>query len=307
MTPGPAVQAGMHEGVDMSIPKHRARFLAAAAGACALAACGADPELARAAYKAADTAEINNVMSRHSWYHAAMMNPVEVEKIWSKRDDIVIARNTGYWKGESVRKYYGEKVGEPFTTGAFVWHPSTTGVVEVAEDRQTAKGVWYTPGGGGHANADGSKHLDWMWEKYGVDFIREDGHWKIWHMKVYTDWSADSNAGFGKGGMGGPPAGGAPAPGPSPAGRRPAPAKGPAAPAGRKDVENNVMGPGQPPAGAAAPGMPAMPASLTAAEDYTYPKGYSEWNGHSAPRLQPRPPEPYRTFSETWSYVDDGE
>ena len=270
------------------------RLLLPLVGVAGLVACmgGANDEVARAALKAADIAEINNVMSLHSWYHAAMQNGVEVEKIWSKRDDIVIARNTGYWKGANVRKYYGEKVGEPFTTGAFVWHPVTTGVIEVAGDRQTAKGVWYTPGAGGHASADGRKSLDWMWEKYGVDFIREDGHWKVWHMKVYTDWSGDANVNFQKGGMGAPPPGAGPGPGPG----MPPPMSG----AAKKDVENKLMQRG-PPAGM------QMPASLSAAEDVVYANGYKEWSETAAPRLQPRPPEPYRTFSETWSYVDENE
>ncbi|MFO1402347.1 MAG: nuclear transport factor 2 family protein [Steroidobacteraceae bacterium] len=289
------------------------RLLLPLVGVAALAACagGANDEVARAALKAADIAEINNVMSMHSWYHAAMQNGVEVEKIWSKRDDIVIARNTGYWKGANVRKYYGEKVGEPFTTGAFVWHPVTTGVIEVAGDRQTAKGVWYTPGAGGHASADGRKSLDWMWEKYGVDFIREDGHWKVWHMKVYTDWSGDANLNFQKGGMGAPPGGGGDAqpsgapPAGAPQGNGPPPGAGagmppPVSGAARKDVEKMVM----------QSGLPAgvqMPASLSAAEDVVYANGYKEWSETAAPRLQPRPPEPYRTFSETWSYVDENE
>ena len=269
------------------------RHLLPLVGAASLAACAgaANDEVVRAALKAADIAEIHNVMSLHSWYHAAMQNSVEVEKIWSKRDDIVIARNTGYWKGANVRKYYGEKVGEPFTTGAFVWHPVTTGVIEVAGDRQTAKGVWYTPGGGGHANPDGSKSFDWMWEKYGVDFIREDGHWKVWHMKVYTDWSGGANVSFEKGGTGAPPPGG---------GGGPPPGAPPMSGAAQQDVESKLMQ-GGPPPGA------QMPASLTAAEDVTYASRYKEWGGTAAPKLQPRPPEPYRTFSETWSYVDENE
>jgi hypothetical protein len=265
-----------------------------ALGASALAGCAMNDEAARAALKAADIDEINNVMSLHSWYHAAMQSNVEVARIWSQRDDIVIARNTGYWKGANVRKYYGEQVGEPFTTGAFVWHPVTTGVIEVAADRQTAKGVWYTPGAGGHAGADGKQSLDWMWEKYGVDFIREDGRWKIWHMKVYTDWSGEASVNFQKAGMGGPPAGGPP--GESLATGAPPQMSA----AARRDVEAKIL-PGTSPA--AVP----MPASLTAAEDVVYQNGYREWSGNAAPKLQPRPPEPYRTFSETWSYVDENE
>ena len=28
-----------------------------------------------------------------------------------------------------------------------------------------------------------------MYEKYGVDFIKEDGQWKIWHLFVGTDFA----------------------------------------------------------------------------------------------------------------------
>ncbi|MCC7462257.1 MAG: hypothetical protein IT480_07325 [Gammaproteobacteria bacterium] len=60
------------------------------AAAAALIGCGTRDEVMRVALKAADIAEINNV-----------------------------------WQGANVCKYYGETVGEPFTTGAFVRHPVT--------------------------------------------------------------------------------------------------------------------------------------------------------------------------------------
>jgi hypothetical protein len=37
------------------------------------------------------------------------------------------------------------------------------------------------------ANPDGVECL-WMYEKYGVDFIREKGGWKIWKLFVGTDF-----------------------------------------------------------------------------------------------------------------------
>jgi hypothetical protein len=135
----------------------------------------------------------------------------------------------------------------------------------------------------------------------------------VWHMKVYTDWSGDANVNFQKGGMGAPPpaGGGAQPPGAPPAGapqgKAPPPGAGPGpgmppptSGAAKKDVENKVMQ-GGPPAGM------QMPASLSASEDVVYAKGYKEWSGTATPKLQPRPPEPYRTFSETWSYVDENE
>ena len=222
--------------------------------AAMLAACARmDDEAPRAALRAADVADINNLMSLHSWYHAAMQNDVELEKIWSKRPDVIWAQQTGYFKGmDSIRKYYGQKATPEVTEGGFVWHTITSPVVVVADDRQTAKGVWYTPGVGGKLNKDGSGNAGWMWEKYGVDFVREEGQWKIWHMRVYTDFSVPVGGRMGEGGgMGAPP--------PQPS------------------------------------------------WDHTYQHPYEAWAPGVSPKLVPRPPEPYRTFSETWSYADEGE
>ena len=60
-------------------------------------------------------------------------------------------------------------------------HTLTTPVIEVADDGKTAKGLWISPGvecprvplfGGEHQAA-------WCWIKYGVDFAKEDGKWKV--------------------------------------------------------------------------------------------------------------------------------
>jgi hypothetical protein len=34
---------------------------------------------------------------------------------------------------------------------------------------------------------------------------------------------------------------------------------------------------------------------------------YKEWGPDTIPRLVPRPPEPYQTFSDTFSYTDENE
>jgi hypothetical protein len=92
----------------------------------------------------------------------------------------------------------------------------------------------------------------WLWERYGVDFVNENGSWKIWHLHVYTDFGAPVNLGSG---MGGPPG------------------------AGQPQVEAS----------------------------YQARIGYRELGANSYPVLIPRPPEAYRTFSETWSYADPDE
>jgi hypothetical protein len=69
-------------------------------------------------------------------------------------------------------------------------HSMLTPVIEIAEDGQTAKGVWDSFGPGAN-NGNDAGVVAWL--KYAVDFVREDGDWKIWHMQVYpvfnTSWA----------------------------------------------------------------------------------------------------------------------
>ena len=112
-----------------------------------------------------------------------------------------------------------------------------------------------------------------MFEKYGVDFVLEDGVWKIWHMHVYTDtaWSLGGKISASPGGMGGPPPGGSPTPQAETVGSEtasaPAPMKGP-------DIDK---------------------------------VNYKELSPTTEIVLVPRPPVPYKTWKDTWSYVDPGE
>ena len=88
-------------------------------------------------------------------------------------------------------------------------HPLTTGLVEVARDGQTAKGLWYSIGNEAMARPDGTAHVQWMLGKVAADFVREADGWKLWHIvgstdvdcqtghdygeyPVYEDWSAES-------------------------------------------------------------------------------------------------------------------
>lgn len=57
-----------------------------------------------------------------------------------------------------------------------------TPIIEVADDGQTARGVWSDFGADvGSLDSPG----DWLSVKFGVDFVKEDGVWKVWHFQVY--------------------------------------------------------------------------------------------------------------------------
>lgn len=292
-------------------------FLAFLSVCCILsltAGCtGSNSETEKAAIRANDIADCNNIMSWHVWYHASYLNNIELEKIWVETPEYqktaVWAQNANYWIGmDNIKAYYGPATPHEQTKGGFQFHVTTTGLVEIAGDRQTAKGVWYTPGAIGMGGS-----IQGMWERYAIDFVRENGEWKIWHLHVYTDFAYSLKSGSGGGmgggmmgggapqGMGGegapdmsqggaPPTGGAP-----PSGGAPPGMGGQGAPSGEQAEKFGTE------SGAGA-GMGAMVQSQATAE-----VAYKEVSDESYADLIPRPPEPYKTFSDTWSYGDPDE
>ncbi|ACM31326.1 nuclear transport factor 2 family protein [Agrobacterium rhizogenes] len=162
--------------------------------------------------------EVQNLMSRHEYYHAAGMNLEEVDALWVARHGpnattATFASPVWVMNGiETIRRAYGEEnqrnrekalkalagidlkikdVPENYGAGhEWAMHTSTTPVIEVAGDGETAKGVWYSPGLGLETKFKGGKiglNASMFWEKYAGDFINEDGVWKIWHLQMAYD------------------------------------------------------------------------------------------------------------------------
>jgi hypothetical protein len=122
----------------------------------------AEPGAAQLAQRAADVQDIQNVMGWHVWYHAHYLSDVELDKVWvSTRpyvDTAVWAQNsnTGRAWMRSVR--ITAKVDPKTQAGAFQFHTLTSPIIVIADDRKTAKGVWYTPGMVG-----GYRGGSWLW------------------------------------------------------------------------------------------------------------------------------------------------
>jgi hypothetical protein len=158
--------------------------------------------------------EIQNVMSMHEYYHAACMHKEEVDAIWAQKTPGVAfeeaAINGRYVGLEAIKGFYVEFFGRFLKTvlrevreifpqlkddpenelafGVQILHTLTTPVIEVAGDGKTAKAVWLSPG---HITLPmrGKLQAFWHWDRYAVDFVKEDGKWKIWHMFVGKDFS----------------------------------------------------------------------------------------------------------------------
>ena len=170
--------------------------------------------------RAMDTLEVQNTMSKHAYYHAAGLQMQELADIWVSEDgafakSATFSNPTWIMDGLSVvKQYYGQgkedrrvaalkalseiypnvkNVKENMGAGdEWVIHTQTTPIIEIAGDGKTAKGVWYSPGIGlmptikdGIVTMNGTM----FWEKYGVDFAKENGEWKIWHMQMFYDYT----------------------------------------------------------------------------------------------------------------------
>jgi SnoaL-like domain len=277
----------------MSVLRIRSQLLAALAVAT-LAGCsqsGTDTVDATAraqALLARDVQAIQNLMSRRAFYHSAGRNDLEFA-LYSKRADISWGQNQGFQVGPATIKHYyvdghvsAEKAdlermsklypqlnNDPSNLGAgsFVIHSLTTPIIEVAGDGQTAKGVWYTPGAIGITDAKGKLNGDWLWERYAADFIKEDGQWHFWHILVLTDFL-------------------------SPMGKdlQPPPDAVAVAPVGSESKSGSNKA-------AMATQVPAGSTQWTIVNE-----NYKSWTATTVPTVAPRLPEPYRTFSETFSY-----
>ena len=135
-----------------------------------------------------DIHEIQNIMGRYEYLHTAGKQE-ETAELFARKTPGVTAEiaNWGVYEGyEGVRKLY---VGlhnyiEGDRKGQLNMHTLTTPVLEVAGDGKTAKGVWLSPGSE-TTKVRGKPQAFWAWCKYGVDFVKEDGKWRIWHFHVY--------------------------------------------------------------------------------------------------------------------------
>ena len=136
--------------------------------------------------------DCRNLMAKYLYYHSAGRHAEYVD-LWANRDDCALRMPWGQYNGiEGVRQCYlkehgtvDEAAGDPGLPFAAI-HDMDTEIIEVAQDGQTAKGVWISPGHETFPSREhpGEMEPQWCWGRYGVDFILEDGVWKFWHLEL---------------------------------------------------------------------------------------------------------------------------
>jgi hypothetical protein len=146
--------------------------------------------------------EIRNLISDYCFEHN-MGVPMRYFHHWSKREDIRHEMPWGNTTGHAHLEYnnrWGDCIRHPddntnMCGGALFFHATTTPVIEVADDLETARCVFLSPGFEGIAR---KKEGSWAYSKYAFEMIYEDGHWAVWKARIYPVFRNDFHEDFGK-------------------------------------------------------------------------------------------------------------
>ena len=102
----------------------------------------------------------------------------------ARRSMIDIERDFEAQHGRAMRRLFPDKHLEHDSWGKVESELLGTPVVEVAGDGQTARGTWTSLMAGAKAYEHSDKPVAlWIWWKTAIDFVKEDGQWKIWHWQ----------------------------------------------------------------------------------------------------------------------------
>lgn len=238
-------------------------------------------KLEREAQTLRDRNTVENLFSRYMYLHNAFRDE-DIIPLWAKKGTPGVRSqysNLGvYTDWDGITSYHRNR---PAPTGKLLFHYVTTPMIEVAGDGKTAKGLWIVNGlESGLTDPEHARKMpDWMFEKemidgkkvwmhnvylkYGIDFIKQEGEWKIWHFHCFEVARAPYSMGW-----------------------------IPFAAAAQDDRFNfDLMYIGE---NGEAVFMPKPDGPATTLNN-TY-------RTDSSQRLEARPPEPYETFSETFEY-----
>jgi hypothetical protein len=155
------------------------------------------------ARRAVDRGAIENLFSRYMYLHNAFQDE-QIIPLWvAPGTEGIRARYTNAGQYTTWDSVVGYHRGRPAPTGKLILHATTTPVIEVAGDGDTAKGVWIMAGTeSGLTDAEVAKSspdfmysagevqgkkvwAHWVWCKYAIDFLRQDGEWRIWKFRCY--------------------------------------------------------------------------------------------------------------------------
>lgn len=106
------------------------------------------------------------------------------------------ASDSGIFKEqEGLKRFFLDHMARlSHVKGFFTMHMAISPVIEIAADGETAKGNWFSPGCFG---ADGAEDC-WVWGIYMIDYVKEDGGWKMWRVNFTPFFRTPYHKGWGE-------------------------------------------------------------------------------------------------------------
>ncbi len=163
--------------------------------------------------------EIRNLMGKMSHDYAVKQEAEIYDRYFSRREDVCLGLNNGYYKGaEAVSGYYralgeeirlgsqliqqlfpkelGDKSAEElYGVGMISYVPFESQVIEIADDGKTAKGIWNVRGSTCRLTESGPV-ANWIFGWAAADFVLEDEEWKLLNLLLVYNVDHQSGVGF---------------------------------------------------------------------------------------------------------------
>ena len=158
-----------------------------------------------------DKREIKNLMGKYVQSLTIRRDAYLWNDFWSKRrEDVSLGLNEGWYVGPAaiqgyynarkdyytrssrlMQKLFPDKLGdkcdeELYGVGVFEQKPLQSGLICVAGDRKTAKGLWICNGNFADIGPAGPS-ASWIWGYFAADFVYEGEQWMLWHLLYLED------------------------------------------------------------------------------------------------------------------------
>jgi hypothetical protein len=145
-----------------------------------------------------DIEEIKKLQRAYGFYLEHWMAE-DVIDLFAEGEDTTLLVAAGQYKGkDAIRRFFhhGQEGIESRRSdnGEFLHQVmQLSGVVHVAPDGKTAKGRWYGFGANAFPQPGGKVNPGWMDGVYEVDYVKQEGVWKLkkvhWCMTFHAPWA----------------------------------------------------------------------------------------------------------------------
>lgn len=149
---------------------------------------------------------------RNIAYYNNEMRAKAMDELWvqkpENRETASYGAPWGFYVGmDAIRSWYVDKHNERreeqlaaykaadpsfeggLNTGVSVFRTINTPVIYIAEDGKTAQGCFFIAGEETLGKPDGTAEAFHIFGRVGVDYMNEDGEWKIWHWAEVYDFT----------------------------------------------------------------------------------------------------------------------